>query len=106
VALAEPQAVLDGYLAGDGPKMQQVPGDRAYCRADGSDTIVMPLQTEFRSPPHYCAANLAKPLTPLAEHVTCPMTCAGHRDWCVSSRRPITRFRTATLYSLTDRPPT
>ena len=47
--LAGPQAVIDGYLSSGGPRWQEVPGDRAYYRTDGSDTIVMPLRSQFRS---------------------------------------------------------
>ena len=54
--LAEPQAVLDAYLGrDDAPKFREVPGDRAYYRTDGSDTIVMPLREQFHSPAHYYA---------------------------------------------------
>jgi antirestriction protein ArdC len=52
--LAEPQAVLDGYLAAGGPGLQHVAGDRAYYRGD-TDTITMPLRVQFRSPAHYYA---------------------------------------------------
>lgn len=51
--LAEPQAVLDGYLDNGGPKLQHVAGDRAYYSCDGTDTITMPLRTQFKSPAHY-----------------------------------------------------
>jgi len=51
--LAKPETVLDGYLANGGPKLRHVAGDRAYYSCDGSDTITMPLRTQFRSPAHY-----------------------------------------------------
>ena len=51
--LAEPQAVLDGYLQSGGPELEHVPGDRAYYRTDGSDRIVMPLRTQFKTPSLY-----------------------------------------------------
>jgi antirestriction protein ArdC len=50
--LAEPQAVLDGYLAHGGPRLDHVPTDRAYYRP-GEDRIVLPLRTQFKSPGHY-----------------------------------------------------
>ncbi len=51
---AEPQAVLDGYLKGpEAPQFDEVPSDRAYYRTDGSDRIVIPLRTQFKSPGHY-----------------------------------------------------
>jgi antirestriction protein ArdC len=49
--LAEPQAVLDGYLA-HGPRLQHSAGDRAYYRI-ATDTITMPLRAQFTSPEHY-----------------------------------------------------
>jgi antirestriction protein ArdC len=53
--VAGPQAVLDGYLRNGGPQYQEIAGDRAYYRTDGSDTIVMPLRSQFRSTGHYYA---------------------------------------------------
>jgi antirestriction protein ArdC len=50
--LAEPQAVLDGYLTRGGPRLQHAAGDRAYYRGD-IDTITMPMRTQFHSPAHY-----------------------------------------------------
>lgn len=51
--LAEPQAVLDGYLANGGPQIRHVAGDRAYYSCDGTDMITMPLRTQFKSTAHY-----------------------------------------------------
>lgn len=50
--LAEPQAVLDGYLAHGGPRLDHVPTDRAYY-TPSNDRIVLPLRTQFKSPGHY-----------------------------------------------------
>jgi antirestriction protein ArdC len=49
--IAEPQAVLDRYLA-DGPTLRHVPGDRAAYNP-ATDTIQLPLRTQFRAPEHY-----------------------------------------------------
>jgi antirestriction protein ArdC len=54
--LAQPQAVLDAYLGHGGPQFQEVAGDRAYYRTDGSDTIVIPLKAQFKSPAEYYSA--------------------------------------------------
>lgn len=51
--IAEPQAVLDRYLA-DGPKLRHVPGDRAAYNP-ATDAIQLPLRTQFRTPEHYYA---------------------------------------------------
>jgi antirestriction protein ArdC len=50
--LAEPQAVLDRYLAHGGPQLDHVPTDRAYYTPH-DDRIVLPLRMQFRSPAHY-----------------------------------------------------
>jgi antirestriction protein ArdC len=50
--LAGPQAVLDGYLAHGGPRLDHVPIDRAYYTGE-NDRIVLPLRTQFKSPGHY-----------------------------------------------------
>lgn len=50
--LAEPQAVLDGYLSHGGPQFEHVPTDRAYY-TPSNDRVVLPLPTQFRSPGHY-----------------------------------------------------
>jgi antirestriction protein ArdC len=51
--IAEPQAVLDSYLA-DGPRLRHLPGDRAAYNP-ATDTIQLPLRTQFRAPEHYYA---------------------------------------------------
>jgi antirestriction protein ArdC len=51
--IAQPQAALDRYLA-DGPKLLHVPGDRAAYNP-ATDTIQLPLRTQFRAPEHYYA---------------------------------------------------
>jgi antirestriction protein ArdC len=51
--MAEPQAVLDRYLA-DGPKLLHVAGDWAAYNPS-TDTIRLPLRTQFRTPEHYYA---------------------------------------------------
>jgi len=51
--LAEPQAVLDGYLANGGPTLRHVPGDLAYYSTDGNDVITLPLREQFKTPAHY-----------------------------------------------------
>lgn len=51
--LAEPQAVLDGYLSNGGPSLRHVPGDQAYYSTDGSDMITLPLRDQFKSSGHY-----------------------------------------------------
>jgi antirestriction protein ArdC len=53
--LAGPQTVLDKYLSHGGPRLDHIPGDRAYYRTDGSDRIVLPLRVQFKSPAHYYA---------------------------------------------------
>jgi antirestriction protein ArdC len=50
--LAEPQAVLDEYLAHGGPQLDHVPIDRAYYTPN-DDRILLPLRTQFRTPAHY-----------------------------------------------------
>lgn len=52
--LAEPQAVLDGYLEHGGPTLDHVPTERAYYTPH-NDRIVLPLRTQFRTPAHYYA---------------------------------------------------
>jgi len=49
--IAEPQAVLDGYLA-CGPKLVHVTGDRADYHP-ATDTIRLPLRSQFRTPEGY-----------------------------------------------------
>jgi len=51
--IAEPQAVLDGYLAG-GPNLVHVAGDRADYHP-ATDTIRLPLRAQFRTAEHYYA---------------------------------------------------
>ena len=51
--LAEPQSVLEGYLAHGGPRLDHVPTDRAYY-TPSNDRIVLPLRTQFKSPGHLC----------------------------------------------------
>jgi antirestriction protein ArdC len=50
--LAEPQAVLDGYLTHSGPQLDHVPIDRASYTPH-NDRILLPLRTQFRTPAHY-----------------------------------------------------
>jgi antirestriction protein ArdC len=52
--IAEPQAVLDGYLA-CGPRLVHVAGDRTDYHP-ATDTIRLPLPVQFRSPESYYAA--------------------------------------------------
>jgi antirestriction protein ArdC len=52
--VAEPQAVLDGYLAA-GPRLVHVPGDCANYHP-ATDTIRLPLTAQFRSSEQYYAA--------------------------------------------------
>jgi len=51
--MAEPQAVLDRYLA-DGPRLVHVPGDRADYHP-ATDAIRLPLPAQFRTPEAYSA---------------------------------------------------
>ena len=46
--IREPQEVLDGYVANDGPELRHVEGDRAYYQA-GPDRITMPERSQFKS---------------------------------------------------------
>jgi antirestriction protein ArdC len=50
--LAEPQAVLDGYLTRGGPQLDHMPIDRAYYTPH-NDRIVLPLRTQFGTPAGY-----------------------------------------------------
>jgi antirestriction protein ArdC len=50
--LAEPQAVLDGYLTHGGPQLDHVPIDRVHYTPH-NDRILLPLRTQFRTPGHY-----------------------------------------------------
>jgi antirestriction protein ArdC len=52
--IAEPQAVLDGYLARGSPKMVHVAGDRADYHP-ATDTIRLPSRAQFRTPEGYYA---------------------------------------------------
>jgi antirestriction protein ArdC len=51
--LRAPQAMLDGYLGG-GPMLRHVAGDRAAYQP-ATDTIRLPLRSQFRSAEHYYA---------------------------------------------------
>jgi antirestriction protein ArdC len=51
--IAEPQTVLDGYLA-SGPALRHVAGGRAAYQP-ASDTIRLPLRSQFQSAEHYYA---------------------------------------------------
>jgi antirestriction protein ArdC len=51
--IAEPQTVLDGYQA-RGPALRHVAGDRAAYQPV-TDTIGLPLRSQFKSPQHYYA---------------------------------------------------
>jgi antirestriction protein ArdC len=52
--IAQPQAVLDGYLARGGPRLWHVAGDRADYHP-ATDTIRLPLRAQFPAPEGYYA---------------------------------------------------
>ena len=52
--IAEPQAVLDGYLRHDGPRLRHVAGDRADYHGR-TDTIRLPRREQFATPEGYYA---------------------------------------------------
>ena len=54
-ALAEPQTLLDAYLAHGGPALRHRPGDRAYYNAE-YDQITLPPREQFKSAELYYAS--------------------------------------------------
>jgi antirestriction protein ArdC len=50
--LPEPQAVLDAYFTGTGPKLRHVAQDRAYYQG-ATDTVTLPERSQFASPEAY-----------------------------------------------------